>query len=147
MSYQGEIILSIYEGLDGYLIETNKQIIEATTKPKQISSGKCGSILFDDEYSISTNSYYDDLINNSRTVPIQTFSQKYQYSVLYNVEFNTDIMWCQNGSSDDYETYSCGFNFVTGNGTFTVGFMNIHNGSYSHNGVFKSQQLTTNFIL
>jgi hypothetical protein len=57
------------------------------------------------------------------------------------------MLWNQRGDLDDYQTYSCGFNFVTDKGTFTIGFMNIHPGSYSHNVVFKSHQIANNLIL
>lgn len=152
MNSQVEIIQSIrYSnslGFGGYIIETNKQSIEVLITYKQISNETYGYLLFDKQYKICNNSYYESLpYHTSKNVDIDLFSQKYQNSVLYNIEYNSDIMWNQRGDMDDYETYSQGFDFVTNEGTFTIGFMNRHCGLYSHNVVFKSRQLTDNIIL
>lgn len=146
MDSQFEIIKSIKLGSGyGFIIETDKQTIKAYVKYNEKFNMKFDCLLFDNQY-VKSEYYFRTLINGSKNVDIDVISQKYQNSVLYKIKYNTEMMWGQRAEYD-YETYSDAFDIVTSRGTFTIGFMNIHDGSYSHECAFESHQLTNTFVL
>ena len=146
MNSRYEIIKSIKSDPDyGFIIETNKQTIKAFVKYSKQFNMKFDCLLFDNQY-VKSGCYFRSLITDSKNVDIDVISQKYQQSVLYEIKYNTEMMWSQRAEYD-YETYSNAYDIVTSHGTFTIGFMNLHDGSYSHECAIESRQLTDVFVL
>lgn len=119
----------------GVEIITDMQTIIAYINNDRICCENFGMTILGKDINVYLN---EDDVLDCNTI-LSDFCSKFTNSKLLDVKYNNAREW--NKHDDETEENTCGFDFLTDNGTFTLGFTNQHNGYYSHTVVIQSKQV------